>query len=96
MCDPAKYVPKFRDPKDDLLPALWRGAVSEFFATAIFVFIGTGSVVAAQDVLGSSSIGVPALILISLAHGFAIMVLVYSIGEVSGGKNAKRKKHFSS
>jgi len=81
----AKYVPKFRDPKDDVLSSLWRGAVSEFFATAIFVFIGTGAVVAAQDTLGNSQIQVPNLTLIALAHGFAIMVLIYAIGEVSGG-----------
>jgi len=51
----------------------------------MFIFLGTGSVVAAQAQLGRSEIGVPALTLISLAHGFSIMVLVYSIGEISGG-----------
>jgi MIP family channel proteins len=78
-------IPQWRDEKDDVWQSLWRGAVSEFVATLIFIFIGTGSVVAAQAQLGSSQIGVPALTLISLAHGFAIMVLVYSIGEISGG-----------
>jgi len=78
-------LPKFQDEEDDVLPALWRGGVSEFFATMIFVFIGTGAVVASQAQLGSSSIGVPNLTLIALAHGFAIMVLVYAVGEVSGG-----------
>jgi glycerol uptake facilitator-like aquaporin len=86
MPDFAKYIPKFRDPKDDVVSALWRGGVSEFFATAVFVFIGTGAVVASQDTLGSGSLKVPNLTLISLAHGFAIMVLIYAIGEVSGGK----------
>jgi len=78
-------LPKFQDEEDDVLAALWRGGVSEFFATLIFVFIGTGAVVASQAQLGSSSIGVPNLTLIALAHGFCIMVLVYAVGEVSGG-----------
>jgi len=82
-------IPKFRDPDDDIVSSLWRGAVSEFFATMIFIFIGCGSVVAttttAQTALGSSGIQIPSLTVISLAHGFAIMVLVYAVGEVSGG-----------
>jgi len=77
--------PKFQDPEEDVLPALWRGGISEFFATMIFVFIGTGSVTAAQASLGEVTIQVPPLTLISIAHGFAIMVLVYAVGEVSGG-----------
>jgi len=78
-------LPKFQDDEEDVLSSLWRGSISEFFATMIFVFIGTGAVVACQAQLGQSGIGVPSLILISLAHGFAIMVLVYAVGEVSGG-----------
>jgi len=78
-------LPKFQDEEDDVLPALWRGGVSEFFATMIFVFIGTGSVVASQEQLGDIHIGVPNITLIALAHGFAIMVLIYAVGEVSGG-----------
>jgi len=78
-------LPKYIDDHEDRLPSLWRGGVSEFFATLIFIFVGTGSVVAAQTNLGSSSINTASLVLISLAHGFAIMVLVYAIGEVSGG-----------
>jgi len=71
--------------QDDVWAALWRGGIAEFFATMIFVFIGCGSVLAAQATLGQSTIGVPSLTLISLAHGFCIMVMVYSVGEVSGG-----------
>jgi len=78
-------LPKFQDDEDDVTASLWRGGVSEFFATLMFVFIGTGAVVASQAQLGSSAIGVPNLTLIALAHGFAIMVLVYAVGEVSGG-----------
>ena len=36
--------------------------------------------------LGSSSIEVPSLTVIAIAHGFAIMVLVYTVGEISGGR----------
>jgi len=56
-----------------------------FFATMIFVFIGTGSVVASKATLGEEGILVPSLTVIALAHGFTIMVLIYSIGEISGG-----------
>jgi len=77
-------IPKIRDPVDDVWTALWRGSISEFFATAIFVFLGTGSVVATQTIIGNT-IQIPSLTLIALAHGFAIMIMVYSIGEVSGG-----------
>jgi MIP family channel proteins len=77
--------PHLTIPEDDLWQALWRSGVSEFFATMIFVFIGCGSVVATQATLGLSSIQIPSLTLISLAHGFCIMVLVYTVGEISGG-----------
>jgi len=79
------HFPVFRIEEDDLWQALWRSGVSEFFATMIFVFIGCGSVVATQATLGASSIQVPSLTLISLAHGFCIMVMVYTVGEISGG-----------
>lgn len=78
-------LPLLIEPEEDQVPALWRGAAAEFFATMIFIFVGTGTVVACQESLGSSTIGVPSLTLISLAHGFTIMVLVYAVGEISGG-----------
>jgi len=82
-------LPEFRHPVDDALSSLWRGCISEFFATLIFVFVGTGSVIAAKTNLAHVDVTVKleiaSLVLISLAHGFAIMVLVYAIGEVSGG-----------
>jgi len=71
--------------EDDVWQGLWRSGVSEFFATMIFVFIGCGSVVATQATLGASSIQIPSLTLIALAHGFCIMVMVYTVGEISGG-----------
>jgi len=78
-------VTRIKDDHEDVWQSLWRSSVSEFFATLIFVFIGCGSVVAAKSVEGVEGIAIPALTLITLAHGFAIMVLVYTIGEISGG-----------
>jgi len=78
-------LPPFKNADDDVWQSLWRGAVSEFFATLVFVFVGTGAVVAAQAQLGEDDIDQASLVLISLSHGFAIMVLVYTVGEVSGG-----------
>jgi len=76
---------KWKDPEDDVWQSLWRGAISEFVATLMFIFIGTGSVVATQATLGVSSVQIPSLTVIALAHGFAIMILVYAVGEISGG-----------
>jgi len=76
---------KWKDAEDDVWQSLWRGAISEFVATLIFVFVGTGSVVATQATLGVSSVQIPSLTVIALAHGFAIMILVYAVGEISGG-----------
>jgi len=75
---------RFKDDDEDLWQALWRASVAEFFAMLIFVFIGTGSVVAAKTALGEDNIAVASISLIAMAHGFAIMVMVYSIGEISG------------
>jgi len=76
---------KVRDAEDDQWQSLWRGAISEFSATLMFVFIGTGAVIATKATLGESAIQIPSLTVIALAHGFAIMVLVYAVGEISGG-----------
>jgi len=79
------HLPPLINLEDDVLPSLWRGAAAEFFATLIFVFVGTGAVVACQTELGKASIGVPSVTLIAIAHGFTITVLVYAVGEISGG-----------
>lgn len=76
---------KLRDHEDDQWQSLWRGAISEFSATLMFVFIGTGAVIGTKATLGESAIQIPSLTVIALAHGFAIMVLVYAVGEISGG-----------
>jgi len=80
-------LPFLYSPQEDVWQSLWRCSVAEFMGTMIFVFLGTGSVVAAQAA-GKESLlinAVPLLILVSLAHGFAITVSIYTIGDVSGG-----------
>lgn len=44
---------RWRDPEDDVWQSLWRGAISEFVATVMFIFLGTGAVVATQATLGT-------------------------------------------
>jgi len=83
------WIPKWRDMNDDVWQALWRSSIAEFFGTALFIFLGCGSVISTQDTLGRSvgpsGIETPSLTVIALAHGFAITVIIYAIGEVSGG-----------
>jgi len=74
---------------DDVWQALWRSALAEFFGTAIFIFLGCGSVIATQGTLGRgvgpSGIETPSLTVIALTTGFSLTVLIYTIGEISGG-----------
>jgi MIP family channel proteins len=77
--------PKLFDKDDDVWQALWRSALAELFGTAIFVFFGTGAVAAAQNTLHGGNLDTAALLLISMAFGFGLTVVIYSIGEISGG-----------
>jgi aquaporin TIP len=58
--------------------ALRRG-VAEFVGTFTLIFIGVGSIVAANQIHDPSLIG------IALAHGLAIGVMVSAVGHISGG-----------
>ena len=62
----------------------WRATAAEFFATALFVFLGTGAVVSAMSLTGGTMTPA-ALVIIALAHGFAIMALVAATANISGG-----------
>jgi MIP family channel proteins len=61
-------------PEDTL-----RRAVAEFIGTFTLIFIGVGSIVAANEVHDPSLIGV------ALAHGLAIGIMVSALGHISGG-----------
>ena len=54
---------------------------AELFATLLFVFIGCGSVMSVVGLAQDTSYVLP----IALTFGLAIAVLVYSIGDISGG-----------
>jgi aquaporin TIP len=56
-----------------------RRAVAEFIGTFTLIFIGVGSIVAANNIHDPSLIG------IALAHGVAIAVMVSALGHISGG-----------
>jgi len=65
---------------------LGQKCLAEFLGTAFLLFAGTGAVVATGYLLGSSAGGVKIadLLAIALAFGFALMVMVYAIGHISG------------
>ena len=62
----------------------WRGALAEFVATGLFVFVGAGSVVA-SGIASGGGLDAAGLVSISLAHGIAIAALVFATAHVSGG-----------
>lgn len=61
-------------------------ALSEFVGTFTLIFVGAGSIVATQHVIGSEpGTGGIGLVTIAIAHGLAIATMVSAIGHVSGG-----------
>jgi len=63
---------------------LIRASFAEFVATALFVWIGCGSALATNS-WGTSGPSGGDLLAIATAFGFAIALLAYSIGHISGG-----------
>ncbi len=57
----------------------FRRALAEFVGTFTLIFIGCGSIIAANAIHDPSLIGV------ALAHGLAIGVMVSALGHISGG-----------
>jgi aquaporin Z len=57
----------------------WQKYLAEFFGTMVLVGIGTGSILAAL------ATGTPLQAAVPLGFGLALMVALYSVGEVSGG-----------
>lgn len=57
----------------------WRATAAEFFGTALFVFLGVGSVVM------SPAAGPVAPLMVALAHGVALAIIVTATMNISGG-----------
>ncbi len=62
----------------------WRTTFAEFIATLLFVFLGAGSVVITGN-LTSGELTATRLVTIALAHGLAIILLVFATAHISGG-----------
>jgi len=81
--------PKIVDEKDDVWQALWRSSLAELFGTAIFVFFGTGAAVATFNVAGANNVPIgidtAGVLMIAMAFGFGLAVVIYAVGEISGG-----------
>ncbi len=58
---------------------VWQKYLAEFFGTLVLVGIGTGSILAAL------ATGTPLMAAVPLGFGLALMMALYSVGEVSGG-----------
>ena len=69
------------------LKETWQAAAAEFVATFAFVFLGPAAVVASFITIDPGTDGLtPArLTIIAMGHGFAIAVLVWTTGHISGG-----------
>lgn len=69
-----------------MVGGLGQRTLAEFVGTFTLIFIGAGSIVATQQVLGSEgALGGGGLVAIAIAHGLAIATMVSAIGHVSGG-----------
>ncbi len=63
-------------------PTLAKRAIAELIGTFVLVFLGTGSVVTMVTVFDGPDMG--GLLLIGLAFGFAVLVMIYAFGHISG------------
>ena len=57
-------------------PDLTRIAVAEFFGTMVLMLVGPGTAILAADAMGTLGV--------ALAFGFALLIMAYAIGHVSG------------
>lgn len=63
-------------------PTLLKRAIAELIGTFVLVFLGTGSVVTSVVFFGGvESAG---LLLIGLSFGFAVLIMIYAFGHISG------------
>lgn len=65
-------------------PTAWQGAIAEFIATLLFIFLGAGTVVVTGGLI-KEGLTSARLVAIALAHGLAIALLVASTAKISGG-----------
>jgi glycerol uptake facilitator protein len=73
-------------------PTLAKRAITELIGTFVLVFLGTGSVVTVVTRLGflgptgdkATGLVPGGLLLIGLAFGFAVLVMIYAFGHISG------------
>ena len=63
-------------------PTLAKRAITELIGTFVLVFLGTGSVVTMVTVFKGPDMA--GLLLIGLAFGFAVLVMIYAFGHISG------------
>lgn len=72
----------------DYTPENGRQGAAEFLATALFVWVGCGTVVSSQALLGldpDTTNDNTFLTAVAMSFGFAIVVLAYTIAPISGG-----------
>ncbi|XP_072958018.1 aquaporin TIP3-1-like [Typha angustifolia] len=74
----------FRRTEDAVHPDTMRAALSEFIATAIFVFAAEGSVLALEKLYKDTSTA-GGLVVVALAHALAFFVAVAIAINISGG-----------
>lgn len=63
-------------------PTLLRRSIVELIGTFVLVFLGTGAVVTMVSVFDGPDMA--GLLLIGLAFGFAVLVMIYAFGHISG------------
>ena len=72
-------------PTEDVAsPSTARAAMAEFIATALFIFLGAGTVVVTGGLI-KEGLTSARLVAIALAHGLAIALLASATARVSGG-----------
>lgn len=66
-------------------PDALKGALAEFISLFLFVFIGLGSVLSYEKIHPGGDLEAGGLLVIALAHGFALAILVAMTANISGG-----------
>lgn len=75
----------FGETDEATSPDAIKGAVAEFISLFLFVFIGVGSVMSYTKIHPHGDMEAGGLLMIALAHGFALAVLVAMTANISGG-----------